>query len=166
MQVFYLKNSHYSQCLFQVLGSSLCSSFNSLFLPKLLLMSFLAAILKQFWKCFIQFLCFSSGVLTYSLNPRNFSPFCLHQPSLQNNVELAPRHRDSTTCCHLGEFTGKIIPGLRPVGWVQLLCRTDRIFINILSRTLCQVSQLQSCDFFQQLCRGIVVISEWCFFDS
>lgn len=50
-----------------------------------------AANLNQFWKYFIQFLCFCSSVLTHYINPRNFSPFYLHQPSHQNNIELAPR---------------------------------------------------------------------------
>ena len=38
--------------------------------------------------------------------------------------------------------------GLRPIGWVWLVCNTDKIIISILSGTLCQVSQLQSCDSF------------------
>ena len=53
--------------------------------------------------------------------------------------------------------------GLRPIGWVWLVCNTDKIIISILSRTLCQVSQLQSCDSFsggsvESSCRIIVVL--------
>ena len=68
--------------------SSLSSSFNSLFPYILLLMSFLAANLNQFWKYFIQFPRFSSSVWAHYINPRNFSSFCSHQPSHQNRDSL------------------------------------------------------------------------------
>lgn len=141
----------------------LSSSFGSPFPPPLLLMSFLELICNQFWKYLIQFLCFISVLTSYK--PRKFLPVYLHQPSLQNNIELAPGHGDNTTCCQLGEF-GEMkgtVAGLRPGGG----SRGSAAQLHSLSAlsalrrvwNICQLSQRSfPLIILQLLCRGIIVI--------
>lgn len=114
MQVFCLKDNPYKQCLFQVLGYFLSRSFIYCFLLHCCWWVSFEAIFNQFWKYFIQFLCLISSVLTHSINPRNFSYFYLHQHSLQNNIELAPRHGTNTTCCQPWIYWGNEQDHSRP----------------------------------------------------